>query len=64
MDEISGDGTIIIDGKNVDQVYYWLTISAEPGDVIAEGSISGSEVLMRQVKKARTSSSFLWTAQP
>jgi len=30
MDEISGDGIIIIDGKNVDQVYYWLTISPEP----------------------------------
>jgi hypothetical protein len=42
MDEISGDGIIIIDGENVDQVYYWLTISPEPGDVIAEGSIAGS----------------------
>ncbi|HWX32054.1 MAG TPA: hypothetical protein VNZ53_32060 [Steroidobacteraceae bacterium] len=54
MDEISGDGTIIIDGVNVDQVYYWLTISPEPGDVIAEGSITGSEALMRKVKNARS----------
>ena len=54
MDEISGDGIIIIDGKNVDQVFYWLTISPEPGDVIAEGSITGSEALMRKVKNARS----------
>jgi hypothetical protein len=54
MDEISGDGIIIIDGKNVDQVYYWLTIAPEPGDVIAEGSITGSEALMRKVKNARS----------
>ena len=58
MDEISGDGIIIIDGKTsircVDQVYYWLTISPEPGDVIAEGSITGSEALMRKVKNARS----------
>jgi hypothetical protein len=54
MDEISGDGVIIIDGENVDQVFYWLTISPEPGDVIAEGSITGSETLMRKVKNARS----------
>jgi hypothetical protein len=54
MDEISGDGAIILDGEYVDQVYYWLTISPEPGDVIAEGSITGSESLMRKVKKARS----------
>jgi hypothetical protein len=54
MDEISGDGILIIDGENVDQVYYWLTISPEPGDVIAEGSISGSEALMRKVKNAKS----------
>jgi hypothetical protein len=53
MDEISGDGIIIIDGENVDQVYYWLTISPKPGDVIAEGSITGSEALMRKVKNAK-----------
>ena len=54
MDEISGDGIIIIDGESVAQVYYWLTISPEPGDVVAEGSITGSETLMRKVKNARS----------
>ena len=53
MDAVSGDGTIIIDGESVDQVFYWLTISPEPGDVIAEGSITGTEALMRKVKKAK-----------
>jgi hypothetical protein len=54
MDEISGDGIIIIDGENVDQVYYWLTIFTDPGDVIAEGSVAGSEAVMRKVKKAKS----------
>ena len=54
MDEISGNGIIIIEGEHADQVYYWLTISPEPGDVIVEGSITGSETVMRKVKKAKT----------
>jgi hypothetical protein len=53
MDEISGEGILIIDGENADQVYYWLTISPEPGDLIAEGSITGPETVMRKVKKAK-----------
>jgi hypothetical protein len=50
--ELSGDGMIIIDGKNVETVFYWLTIAPEPGPVVAEGSISGSEALLRKMKKA------------
>jgi hypothetical protein len=34
---------IIIDGENVEIVYYWLTVVPKAGLVIAEGSISGSE---------------------
>ena len=30
----------------------WLDICEEPGDLVAEGSIHGSEELMRKVKKA------------
>jgi hypothetical protein len=50
--ELSGDGMIIIDGENVETVFYWLTIAPEPGPVVAEGSISGSEALLRKSKKA------------
>jgi hypothetical protein len=52
-DELSGDGTIIIDGQHVALVSYSLTLSPRAGPLIAEGSISGPETLMRKVKKAR-----------
>ena len=39
--ELSGDGMIIIDGQNVETVYYWLTVVPEAGPVVAEGSIQG-----------------------
>jgi hypothetical protein len=53
-DVISGNGTIILDGSGIeDAVSYWLTISDEPGAVVAEGSISASEDLLRKVKKAK-----------
>ena len=53
-DVISGNGAIIIDGRGAeDAVFYWLTIMDEPGELVAEGSISGPETLMRQIKKAR-----------
>ena len=32
---------------------YWLDICEEPGDLVAEGSIHGSEELMRKAKKAK-----------
>ena len=52
-DVISGNGTIILDGCGVeDGVSYWLTISDEPGNLVAEGSISASEDLLRKVKAA------------
>lgn len=53
-DEISGDGMIIIDGENVEVVYYWLTVVPKAGRVIAEGSISGSEEVMKKVRNATT----------
>ena len=53
-DVISGNGTVILDGSRIeDTVFYWLTISDEPGEVIAEGSISASENLLRRVKSAQ-----------
>ena len=55
MVEISGRGTITIDGLPVenDAVFYWLDICEQPGELVAEGSIHGSEELMRKVKKAK-----------
>ena len=53
FDVISGNGTVILDGNGVeDVVFYSLTISEEPGNVVAEGSISASEDLLRKVKAA------------
>jgi hypothetical protein len=51
-DDISGNGAVLINGTEVDTVYYWLTIVPEAGELIAEGSISGSEDLMRKIKNA------------
>jgi hypothetical protein len=53
-DDISGNGAVIIDGAEAATVYYWLTISPKAGPLIAEGCISGSEELMRSIKKAET----------
>lgn len=53
-DELSGDGMIVLDGVLVETVYYWLTIKPEPGPIIAEGSISGSEDIMKKIKNAQT----------
>ena len=53
-DVISGKGTVVLDGSEVeDPVFYWLTIADEPGKLIAEGSISASEDILRKVKKAQ-----------
>jgi hypothetical protein len=53
IDELSGDGMIIIDGRDVALVPYSLTLAPEAGPLIAEGSICGPEALMRRVKKAK-----------
>ena len=52
-DVISGNGRIVLDGGGVeDTVFYWLTISDEPGELVAEGSITASEDLLRKLKNA------------
>jgi hypothetical protein len=53
VDVICGNGRIVLDGGGVeDTVFYWLTISDEPGELVAEGSITASEDLLRKLKKA------------
>jgi hypothetical protein len=51
-DELSGDGMIIIDGRDVAIVPYSLTLAPETGPFVAEGSITGPEPLLRKVKQA------------
>jgi hypothetical protein len=50
-DDLSGEGVIIIDGRD-EKVSYWLTVSPEAGPILAEGSISGPEQLMKRIRKA------------
>jgi hypothetical protein len=52
IDDLIGEGLVVIDGRN-EKVSYWLTVSPEAGPVVAEGSISGPERLMRRVRKAK-----------
>jgi hypothetical protein len=52
IDELSGEGTIIIGGEEAAAVYYWLTIVPVAGPVVAEGSITGPEEFMRKVMNA------------
>jgi hypothetical protein len=49
---LTGDGTVILDGESGATVYYWLTVLPAPGPVIAEGSITGSEAIMKRIKTA------------
>ena len=44
---------IIIDGHDVAMVPYSLTLAPRSGPLIAQGSISGPEPLLRQVRKAK-----------
>jgi hypothetical protein len=52
IDDLSGEGMVIIDGKHDDKVSYCLTVSPEAGPLLAEGSISGPEQLIMRVRKA------------
>jgi len=54
IDYLIGEGLVIIDGRNENEkVSYWLSVSPEAGPVVAEGTISGPERLMRRVREAR-----------
>jgi hypothetical protein len=52
IDELSGDGTIIIGRWAAGAVDYWLTIVPAGGVVVAEGSIAGPEEFMRKIMNA------------
>lgn len=51
-DELSGEGMIMIDGRDVGLVPYSLSLAAEAGPLIAEGSISAPEDLMKRLTSA------------
>lgn len=52
-DKLAGDGMIIIDGRDVALIPYSLTVATAPGRLVAKGSISGPELLLRQVNRAK-----------
>jgi hypothetical protein len=52
IDQLSGDGTIVIGRGEAGAVYYWLTIVPVAGFVVAEGSITGPEEFMWKVMNA------------
>ena len=63
-DVISGNGTIILDGSGIEDAVSWLTISDEPGNLVAEGSIRASENLLRKIKKANRATLALENGPP
>jgi hypothetical protein len=52
IDELSGEGTIIIGGQEAGSVYYWLTIVPVAGPLVADGTITGREEFIRRVVNA------------
>jgi hypothetical protein len=49
-DELSGDGMIIIDGRDIAIIPYSLTLAPRAGPLVGEGSIVGPESLLRKMK--------------
>jgi len=49
-DDLTAHGIIFIENVEMDRVFYWLTLSEESGPLIAEGCITGSENLMRNIE--------------
>ncbi|MDB5657310.1 MAG: hypothetical protein JWQ94_4923 [Tardiphaga sp.] len=49
-DDLTAQGMIFIGKVGTDRVFYWLTLSDEPGTLVAEGCITGSEDLMRKIE--------------
>lgn len=53
MADLSDNGFVYIGDAPIGEVFYWLSLDTEPGPVVAEGSISGSEEMMRQIQAAQ-----------
>jgi hypothetical protein len=51
IDDLTGEGTIIIDGQSEGAVSYCLSVCPDGGPVLAEGSISGPEPLMSKIRE-------------
>jgi hypothetical protein len=52
-DDLTGEGTLFINGQPEGAVEYCLTISPKTGPILGEGTISGPEAVLA---KARTAS--------
>lgn len=53
-DDLTNNGTIFIADIETDRVFYWLSMVQDPGPLIAEGCITGSEKLMQAIEAAET----------
>lgn len=53
-EELSGVGSIVVDGTELGEVQYWLWIVPEPGRVLADGLITASESFLQQIAAANT----------
>ena len=49
---LTDNGTIFIGAEEAGKVFYWLSLEEEPGPVVAEGCITGSEELMQRIEAA------------
>ena len=53
MADLSDNGLVYIGDAPIGEVFYWLSLDTDPGPVVAEGSISGSEEMMRRIQAAQ-----------
>lgn len=51
-DNLTDNGTVLIGNTEVGKVFYWVSLEQEPGPVVAEGCITGTEELMLQIEAA------------
>jgi hypothetical protein len=51
--DLTENGTIFIADIEAGSVFYWLTLQDQPGSLVAEGCITGSEELMKRIAQSR-----------
>jgi hypothetical protein len=50
--DLTENGMIFIADVEAGRVFYWLTLQDQPGALVAEGCITGSEELMKRVEQS------------
>lgn len=51
-EELSGVGSIAVDGTELGDIQYWLWMVPEPGRVLADGLITAPENFLQQIATA------------